>query len=140
MDSLLSHVDARWQLVPVEFHYRGSINVEPIPVIMDHRWSLRAQSLLHGGICICIWRTGKGAPVCRGLSSSSVIHVLLLLSARWRFPVSDLAESGGFLGGNRESGERSLSGHQTGYRLEQEQLQCQNQTSPAEEERDVAPV
>jgi hypothetical protein len=30
MDSLLSHVDARWQLIPVEFHYRGSINGEPI--------------------------------------------------------------------------------------------------------------
>jgi hypothetical protein len=34
------------------------------------------------------------------------------------FRVSDLAESGGFLGGNRESGERSLSRHQTDYRLD----------------------
>jgi hypothetical protein len=54
------------------------------------------------------------------------------------FPSERSSRNGGFLEGNRESGERSLSGHQTGYRLEQEQLQCQSQTSPAEEERDVA--
>jgi len=34
VDSLLSHVDARWQLVPVEFHCRRSIHVEPIAVII----------------------------------------------------------------------------------------------------------
>jgi hypothetical protein len=28
VDSFLSHVDARWQLVPIEFHCRGSIHVE----------------------------------------------------------------------------------------------------------------
>ena len=75
MDGLLSHVDARWQLVPVEFHYRGSINVEPIPVIMAHRRSLRAQAFPHRGICI--WRTSKQALGCRQLSSSSVIRALL---------------------------------------------------------------
>src|SRR6202049_3707701 len=71
VDILLSHVDARWQLVPVEFHCRGSIHVEPIPVIMAHRRSLRAQALPHRGICI--WRTSKQAPGCRQLGSSSVI-------------------------------------------------------------------
>ena len=57
MDSLLSYVNACWQLVPVEFHYRGSINVEPIPVIMAHRENLRTQALPHRGIYI--WRTDK---------------------------------------------------------------------------------
>jgi hypothetical protein len=74
VDSLLSHVDARWQLVPVKFHCRGSINVEPIPVIMAHRRSLRAQALPHRGICI--WRTSKQAPSCRQLNRSSVIRAL----------------------------------------------------------------
>jgi hypothetical protein len=36
LDSLLSHVDTRGQLVPVEFHYRGSIKTEPIPAIVAH--------------------------------------------------------------------------------------------------------
>src|ERR1017187_2617573 len=67
MDGLLSHVDARWQLVPVEFHHRGSVNVEPIPIIMAHRRSLRAQALPNRAICI--WRTSKQAPGCRQLSS-----------------------------------------------------------------------
>jgi hypothetical protein len=61
-----------------------------------------------------------------------------LVEHQMAFRVSDLAESGGFLGGNRKSGERSLSRHQTDYRLEQEQLRCQNQTSLAEEGRDLA--
>jgi hypothetical protein len=43
MDRLLSHVDARRQFVAVEFHDRGSINIEPIPVIMSHLCRLRAQ-------------------------------------------------------------------------------------------------
>jgi hypothetical protein len=42
---------------------------------MAHRRSLRAQALPHRGICI--WRTGKQAPGCRQLSSSSVIRTLL---------------------------------------------------------------
>jgi len=74
VDSLLSHVDSRGQLVPVEFHCRRSIYVEPIPVIiviMAHRRSLRAQALPHRGICI--WRTSKQAPGCREVSTPSVI-------------------------------------------------------------------
>src|SRR5437667_11043563 len=57
VDGLLSHANAHWQLAPVELHYCGSISVEPIPAILAHRRSLRAQALPRLGICI--WRTSK---------------------------------------------------------------------------------
>jgi hypothetical protein len=42
--------------------------------------------------------------------------------------------------GKRESGERTLAGSSTGYRLEQEQLRCQTRLASPCESRDHCPV
>jgi hypothetical protein len=51
--------------------------------------------------------------------------------------VSDLAESGAFLGGKRKARERR---YQTSYRLEQQQLRCQTRLPRACPSRDHCPV
>jgi hypothetical protein len=37
MDKALRRVDARWQLGPIELHYRGFIDVKPMPNAVAHR-------------------------------------------------------------------------------------------------------
>jgi hypothetical protein len=48
---------ARWQLLPVEPHYCGSINTDPTSIILTHKGNLQAEA--HPYLEICIWANNQ---------------------------------------------------------------------------------